>query len=271
MTLLNGATLLNPLADIASPVFTGVPAVPTAASGTNTTQASSTAFVQTASLVTGGTTTLAASQTTGFTAAAGGFYPCSASGAGFTATLPTTPTNGSRITLMKTDTTTNAVTVTAGGSDVINASGTTSVKLVNYLAVADLQYISGIWYNRTASGPAHFTLMAHSGTRATGYGDLAEGIYLPQAMELFAINCRIGTVDGGGTNSGGIYTNTTGASTGSALSGASVSTVAWTSTRVTLVTGPWLIAAATYVAWNFTAVGTTPGNRFYIDFIGAWL
>lgn len=258
-------------APLASPTFTGAPAVPTAASGTNTTQAASTAFVQTSALVTGGTTSMNSSQTSAFTASAGGFYPCSASSAAFTVTLPSAPSSGTRVTIMKTDTTTNAVTVTRGGSDVINVSGNNSIVLGNYLAAATLEYNSGTWYNQESSAPAHFTWLVQSGTRATGYGDLPEGIYIPQALEVLAFQFRIGTGDASGTSSAAIYTNTTNASTGSALSGASVSAQTWsTANSHTLVTGPWAIAAGTYLQCSLTP-GATPGSRLYVDVLGVWL
>lgn len=269
------AFVATSFAPLASPALTGTPTVPTAASGTNTTQAASTAFVQAAATATGGTMAMKASQTANYTAAAGDFVPVSASGGAVTVTLPTAPANGARVTVMKTDTSTNTVTISRGGTtDVINVAAQTTLTLSNYLGVATLEYASaaGIWYNQEASAPAHFTLLAQSGTRATGYGDLPEGVYIPQGMELFAVQFRIGTADASGTSAAQIYTNTTNASTGTALSGASVASAAWaTANTKTLVTGPWAIAAGTYLQCNVTAVGTTPGKRLYVDFIGVWV
>lgn len=314
MTLLTGQTLLNPLADVnspvltgtptaptqstansstdvattayvqnnlasyaplASPTLTGTPLVPTASSGTNTTQAASTAFVQTASQITGATLAMKSSQTSAYTAAAGDFVPCSASSAAFTVTLPTAPSNGTRVTVMKTDTSTNAVTVSRGGStDVINVSGQTTIALANYLSSATLEYNSGTatWFNQEASAAGHITWLVQGGTRQTGYGDLPEGIYFPQAYELLAVQFRIGTADASGTSAAQLYTNTTNASTGTALSGATVTSAAWnTANTHTLVTGPWVIAAGTFVQCDTTTVGTTPGNRLSIDLVGVWL
>lgn len=269
------AFVATAFAPLASPALTGTPTVPTAASGTNTTQAASTAFVQAAATATGGTMAMKASQTANYTAAAGDFVPVSASGGAVTVTLPTAPANGTRVTVMKTDTSTNTVTISRGGTtDVINVAAQTSLTLSNYLGVATLEYASaaGIWYNQEASAPAHFTLLAQSGTRATGYGDLPEGVYIPQGLELFAVQFRIGTADASGTSAAQIYTNTTNASTGTALSGASVASAAWaTANTKTLVTGPWAISAGTYLQCNVTTVGTTPGKRLYVDFIGVWL
>ncbi|MFJ4653836.1 glycosyl hydrolase family 28-related protein [Nocardia sp. NPDC088792] len=215
-----------------------------------------------------------ATKTSAYTAAAGDLVICSASGGAFTVTLPNAPSTPAlpRITIVKTDTSTNAVTIAAAGSDVINVSGTTSVKLVNYLAAAVLVYKGGVWTNQEASTPAHFSYVAQTGTRATGYGDLPEGVYVPQAMELQAVQFRIGTADASGTSAAQIYTNTTNASTGSALSGASVSSAGWNVANThTIVSGPWSIAAGTWLQCNVTSVGTTPGARLTVDFIGVWL
>lgn len=262
-------------APLASPTFTGTPAAPTASAGTNSTQIATTAFVQTSAQTTGGTLAMQASKTAAYTAAAGDFVPVNASGGAVTVTLPTAPANGTRVTVMKTDTSTNAVTISCGGTtDVINVTGQTSLTLANYLGVVTLEYASaaGIWYNQESSAPAHFTWLVQSSTRATGYGDMPEGIYIPQALELLAVQFRIGTADASGTSAAQIYTNTTNASTGTALSGASVASAAWsTANTKTLVTGPWVIAAGTFVQCNVTTVGTTPGNRLYVDFIGVWL
>lgn len=311
MTLLSGATLLNPLADVASPAltgtptaptqatansttdiattayvqanlasyaalaspaFTGTPTAPTAATGTNTTQIATAAFVQTAAQVTGGTVTMQASKTGAYTAVAGDFVPCSASGGAFTVTLPSAPSAGTRVTVMKTDTSTNAVTIARAGTDVINVSGQTTMTLPNYLSSATLEYASGTWYNQESSAAGHITWLVQGGTRQTGYGDMPEGLYFPQAYELLAINFRIGTADASGTSAAQLYTNTTNASTGSALATALVSSAGWNVANThTLVTGPWLIAAGTYVQCNVTTVGTTPGNRLTVDLVGVWL
>lgn len=312
MTLLTGPTLLNPLADVASPALTGAPTaptastanssttvattayvqnnlssyaalaspaltgtptVPTASSGTNTTQAASTAFVQTAAQITGGTVTMKASQTSAYTAAAGDFVPCSASGAAFTVTLPTTPANGTRVAVMKTDTSTNAVTIAAGGSDVINAAGTTSIKLVSQLAVASLEYnsTSAIWYNQEAGAPCKFTWLVQSGTRATGYGDMPEGIYFDQAATIFAVQFRAGTADASGSNTVALYSNTTNSATGSAITSGSTTLTATSAGAKTTLTGPWSIAAGTFLQVNVTALATTPGSRLYCDVIGTYI
>lgn len=307
MTLLTGATLLNPLADLASPTFTGTPAAPTvatansstdiattayvqanlasyaplaspsltgtplaptASSGTSTTQIATTAFVQNSELVTGATLSMNTSQTTTFTASAGGFYPCSTSGAGFTATLPTAPSNGTTCIFMKTDTSTNALTISRGGStDVINSSGVTSIALTYMNAVACLKYNASlaIWYNVEANNVSYVSWLVQGGTRQTGYGDMPEGIFLAQAATLLAVQFRIGTADASGTSTIALYSNTTNASTGSALTSGSTSlTTSTTNNKITL-TGPWTITAGTFLQVNATAVGTTPGNRLYAD------
>lgn len=270
---LTTSTASSTYAPLASPALTGTPTAPTAASGTNTTQVATMAAVQTAVQITGGTVTMQGSKTSAYTAAAGDFVPCSASSAAFTVTLPTTPSNGTRVTIMKTDTSTNAVTISRGGSsDVINVAAQTTLTLGNYLGSATLEYNAGTWYNQESSAAGHITWLVQGGTRQTGYGDLPEGVYIPQAYELLAVQFRIGTADASGTSAAQLYTNTTNASTGAALSGASVSSAGWnTANTHTLVTGPWAIAAGTYVQCDVTSVGTTPGNRLYVDLVGVWL
>jgi uncharacterized protein DUF5907 len=88
-------------------------------------------------------------KTSNYTASAGDLIPADASGGNFTITLPTAPTDKSRITIKKIDTTTNAVTIALAGSDVLNKSGGgTSVNLVLLNQAISLQYASSssIWY-----------------------------------------------------------------------------------------------------------------------------
>lgn len=262
-------------APLANPVFTGTPQAPTPTAGTNTTQIATTAFVQNAALVTGGTAAMKASQTAAYTAVAGDFVPCSASAGAFTVTLPTAPANGTRVTVMKTDASTNAVTVARGGTtDVFNvASGPTSLVLTSQFAVVSLEYAAatGIWYNQEAGSPCKFTWLVQSGTRAAGYGDMPEGIYFDQAATIFAVRFRAGTADASGSNTVALYSNTTGAATGTAITSGSTTLTATSAGAVAVLTGPWSIAAGTYLQVNVTALGTTPGARLYLDVIGTYI
>jgi hypothetical protein len=259
-------------APLASPALSGTPTVPTASAGTNTTQAATTAFVQTACTNTGGTTAMQASKTTAYTAVAGDFVPSNAVSAGFTVTLPTTPANGARVAVMKTDTSTNAVTIAAGGSDVINAAGTTQLKLVSQYAVASLEYASAAatWYNQESGNPCKFTWLVQSGTRATGYGDMPEGIYFDQAASIW-VRWRSGTADASGSNTVALYSNTTNAATGTAVTSGSATLTATSAGATTSWLGPFSIAAATYLQTNVTAAGTTPGARLYMDVTGVYI
>lgn len=56
-------------------------------------------------------------KTGNYTAVAGDLVLCNATSAGFAVTLPTTPAIGTRVNIQKLDITTNAITITCGGSD----------------------------------------------------------------------------------------------------------------------------------------------------------
>lgn len=86
-------------APIASPTFTGAPAVPTAPNGTGSTQAASTAFVQAAIALVNAqasATTLAISTDAAIAAVAGQHIVCTNAGV-VTITLPATPTAGQTV------------------------------------------------------------------------------------------------------------------------------------------------------------------------------
>lgn len=268
------AFVATSFAPLASPTLTGDPKAPTPTAGDNDTSIATTAFVQTAAANTGGTVAMQASKTANYTAAAGDFVPCSASGGAFTITLPSAPANGTRVMVMKTDTSANTVTIARGGTDVFNvASGPTSIVLQSQFAVVSLEYASatGIWYNQEAASPCKFTWLVQSGTRAAGYGDMPEGIYFDQAATIFAVQFRVGTADASGSNTVALYSNTTNAATGSAVGSGSTTLTATSASAKTTLTGPWSIAAGTYLQVNITSLATTPGARLYADFIGVYV
>jgi Major tropism determinant N-terminal domain/Pectate lyase superfamily protein len=168
------------LAPKASPTFTGIPVAPTASSLTSNTQLATTAYADAAvgvettraetaeglklaksanlSDVASASTALAnlggmmalsttSIQTANYTAGANQLVPCNASGGTFTVTLPTAPASGTQLFVKKIDSSTNSVSIAAGGSDVFNISGgstTASLTLVDQ--AISLQYSSGIWY-----------------------------------------------------------------------------------------------------------------------------
>lgn len=304
MTLLTGATLLNPLADTASPALTGTPtaptatqgtsttqlattafvagtyaplnsptltgtpAVPTASSGTNTTQAASTAFVTTASQAAGGLTGTT-TETANFTAAStGGVYPVSCASGAVTATLPTTPSTGTTVVFIKTDTSQNALSITAGGTDVIGAAGTSTVKGYGQFWAGTYRYSSGVWYPMESAAPIDITWGVQGGTRQTGYGDFPEGWYVGRNGAVVWVRWRTGTADASGSNTIALYSNTANSATGTAVTSGSTTLTATSAGAVGSWLGPFTIAGGTYLQTNVTALGTTPGNRLYMDVFG---
>lgn len=307
MTLLTGPTLLNPLADVNSPAFTGdptaptatsgtsttqlattafvagtyaplnspgltgTPTTPTASSGTNTTQIASTAFVQTQSQIAGGASALTTETSSFSVASTGGVYAVSASSGAVTATLPATPANGTPAVFVKTDNTMNVLSITAGGTDVIGASGTTTVKQYGLYAVGQYRYFSGIWYPQESSSPVDYSYAVQSGTRATGYGDLPEAAYIGRNGAVVWVRWRTGTADASGSNTIALYSNTSNTATGTAVSGGSTTLTATTAGAIGSWIGPFTVAGGTYLQTNVTAVGTTPGARLYMDVTGNYI
>lgn len=91
-------TQIDGKAGLNSPAFTGTPTVPTASGGTNSTQAASTAFVQSAiaSVNAQTATTLAIDAAAAIAATAGQHIVCTNAGA-VTVTLPASPTAGQTV------------------------------------------------------------------------------------------------------------------------------------------------------------------------------
>ncbi|HEY1820393.1 MAG TPA: hypothetical protein VGG83_10720 [Trebonia sp.] len=100
----------------------------------------------------------ASAQTTSFTAGAtSAFYPVSTASGALTATLPTAPPDQTLVdVLLIAQTGSNAVTIAAGGSDVINVPGTTSIQLTALMQGVLLQYClsQGTWYETANANPA---------------------------------------------------------------------------------------------------------------------
>lgn len=87
-------------------------------------------------------------QTTTYSAVAYDLILADAASGGFTITLPTAPTDKTRIVIKKTDATTNVVTVNTGGSDKFNtSSGPTSATLTLSNQAIQIQYYtsSSVW------------------------------------------------------------------------------------------------------------------------------
>lgn len=115
-------------------------------------------------------------KTTSYIAVSKDFIPCNTTGSGFTITLPTAPSTGTRIgAKLIIQAGTNAVTIAAGGSDVFNKVGgpaSITLDLLNQAVV--LQYVgsTGVWYVITdgydlASLDARYAAIGASGTVTT--------------------------------------------------------------------------------------------------------
>jgi hypothetical protein len=94
-------------------------------------------------------------------------------------------------------------------------------------------------------------------TRATGLGQITEGISLPYACNIVSVKYRMGTADGSGTTTVELRKN------GSTVSGTSGTA----STSPTAVTGTWAFSAGDILTVYITAIGTTPGQRLTADII----
>lgn len=185
------AALLAPYAPLASPTFTGVPAAPTAAPGTSTTQLASTAFVQAA--ITGGTAgvasfntrtgavTLAAGDVTGLGAYAGAFTTLSASGAvsgaGFSTYFASPPAIGGTAPAAGAFTTVSATgqitsTLASGTAPLVVAS-TTNVANLNASSLGGATFAApGAIGGGTPDAGSFTTLSASSTVSGSGFTTL---------------------------------------------------------------------------------------------------
>jgi hypothetical protein len=95
-------------------------------------------------------------KTANFSASAGTLVPCNATGGAFTVTLPSAPTDDSRVSVKKIDSSANAVTVACSGSDRFNApGGNTTLILDTQNQVITVQYDSflAVWYTVSSDVP----------------------------------------------------------------------------------------------------------------------
>lgn len=223
-------------------------------------------------------------KTTTYTTAAGEFVPCDATSGGFTVTLPAAPADGTVITIKKTDSSANTVTVARGGSDVFNASGgaTTYALTRQNQAVRLLYKASGaIWYvldhisnadarlsdtrtPTTGTSPYDINLVAFSKstTRATGTGDNPFGVKLQRAATFTSVTYRASTADASGNLVVELRKN------GSAVSGTSATIAAANQITGGTSTGTWAFAAGDILTVQITGVGTTPGLGLVADITG---
>jgi hypothetical protein len=122
-----------------SPVFTGVPAAPTASSGTNTTQIATTAFVTSALNF-----KPVVSKTANYTATvADETILCDTATGGFTITLPSASNNtGKLFVIRKVDQSANVLSI----SPSVKVSETTSVASMNFTSSFRIQSNGSDWY-----------------------------------------------------------------------------------------------------------------------------
>ena len=88
-------------------------------------------------------------KTAAYVASPSDLVPCDATSAGFTVSVPVAPTDGSRVTVKKIDSSTNVVTVAVGGSDKFNKTGgSTTLTLTTYFQTVTVVYSSAtaVWY-----------------------------------------------------------------------------------------------------------------------------
>ena len=116
----------------------------------------------------------------------------------------------------------------------------------------------GLTQLSTAAKTEGISYLQTTVARATGLGQLVDGIVIPYAMTITSVKYRMGTADASGTTTVELRKG------GSTVSGTSGTA----STSPTAVTGSWSFAAGDILTVYITAVGTTPGNRLTADIIG---
>lgn len=177
-TVTNSLALKAPLA---SPIFTGVPAGPTASQGTNTTQLATTAMVHSeVSLLAPATLQLKATsvKTTSYNAVPGDYIPVDTTSGVIVITLPNAPADGSIVAVKRIVGATNAVTVNAAGSDVFNVTAgsvTASVAILNQQLIFRYKSAGAIWYLETSLSlgglDGRYAPLVHAANHASGGSD----------------------------------------------------------------------------------------------------
>jgi hypothetical protein len=144
-------------------------------------------------------------QTTGFTASAGNAYPCNTTSAGFTVTLPATPSAGDQVQLVDYAGTfdTNALVIDPNGEDIV---GQTS----NVVVVKDREAITLVYVDSTQGW-----------LPISGYQEGTEGLGLPYSIDFLVIagggSGGGGNDRGGGGGAGGYRTSTQTAPSGTVI------------------------------------------------------
>jgi hypothetical protein len=144
--------------------------VNTPADGTVTTAKIVDANVTRAKLAAGavGNSTVTASKTTTYSATSSDdFVPCSASGGAFTVTLPAAASSsGKYLTFIKTDSSTNAVTIDGNASETINGAATTTLNTLYEVLV--LVCDGSNWFIESRRIPRTWTTFTPTGTWTGG-------------------------------------------------------------------------------------------------------
>lgn len=172
---------------------------------------------------------------------------------------------------VSTSRTVTAGTGLTGGGD-LSADRTIAVSYGTTAGTAAQGNDSRLSNTRTPSAntiPCDFTALVQAGTRATGYGDMPEGIRFDRAVTIDQVIFHAGSADASGSNTVAIYKGTGGA-TGTAVTSGSGTLTATSAGATVTVTGPFSFAAGDYFQVNVTALGTTPGQRLYAHVKGTY-
>jgi hypothetical protein len=163
-------------------------------------------------------------QTTGFTAVKGNAYPCNTTSAGFTVTLPATPSAGDQVQVVDYAGTfdTNALTIDPNGEDILGQAS-------NVVVFKDREAITLTYIDSTQGW-----------IPTSGYQEGTEGLGLPYSIDFLVIagGGGAGSRIGGGGGAGG-YRNSysTETSGGGGSSEASLTFISGTVYTVTVGAG----------------------------------
>jgi hypothetical protein len=133
-------------------------------------------------------------QTTGFTASAGNAYPCDTTSAGFTVTLPATPSAGQQVQIVDYAGTfdTNNLTIDPDGENIVGQGS-------NVVVVKDREAITLTYIDSTQGW-----------LPSSGYQEGTAGLGIPYSIEFLVIagGASGGRWTGGGAGAGGYRTST---------------------------------------------------------------
>lgn len=231
-----GVAEISGAAPLASPTFTGIPAAPTAVSGTNTTQLATTAFVQAALTAAGSITNLDSLTDVVITTATTGqlvrydgtnwvnWTPTYISGnqsitlsgdvtgSGTTSIVTTLATVNSNVGTFGNTTTIPVITVNAKGlvtgvTTATVASGSSSLATLTDVTLTSVANGQLLQYNSTSSKWVNFTPTYISGNQSiTISGDATGSGTTAIALTLATVNSNVGTFNNVTVNAKGLVT-----------------------------------------------------------------